>query len=61
MGQEDMNDNIWDRIFKTLFLYMPEMFLPLINEVFQENYDKSAELIPLNENPNPPAMLGRME
>lgn len=48
MGQEDMNDNIWDRIFKTLFLYMPEMFLPLINEVFQENYDKSAELIPLN-------------
>lgn len=48
MCQENMTDNIWDRIFKTLFLYMPEMFLPLVNEVFHENYDRTARLIPLN-------------
>ncbi|MBO5302483.1 MAG: hypothetical protein J6A92_00370 [Lachnospiraceae bacterium] len=48
MGTEETKDNIWDRIFKTLLLEMPEMFLPLINEVFNENYDKTTKITLLN-------------
>ncbi|MCM1258559.1 MAG: hypothetical protein NC307_11980 [Roseburia sp.] len=48
MGQEETKDNIWDRIFKTLFLKMPEMFLPLINEVFEEGYDRTAKILLMN-------------
>lgn len=48
MGIDDTKDNIWDRIFKTLILQMPEMFLPLINEVFDEKYDDTAVITFLN-------------
>lgn len=48
MGTDDTKDNIWDRIFKTLILQMPEMFLPLINEVFDEKYDDTAVITSLN-------------
>ena len=48
MGADETKDNIWDRIFKTLLLEMPEMFLPLINEVFNETYDKTTKITLLN-------------
>lgn len=48
MGADETKDNIWDRIFKTLLLQMPEMFLPLINEVFNETYDKTTKITLLN-------------
>ena len=48
MGADETKDNIWDRIFKTLLLQMPEMFLPLINEVFNEKYDKTTKITLLN-------------
>ena len=46
--QNTLNDNIWDIIFKAILQEMPQMTLPLINEVFHENYGIDAEIIPLN-------------
>ena len=41
------DNTIFDDVFRTLLEKMPQLVIPLVNEVFHTTYDKNTEIVQL--------------